>query len=64
MATFSDGTTRNISASATWQSSNTGIATVSTSGLVFGVSVGTVTITASSGNVSGQITLQVLASTL
>ena len=37
-ANFSDGTTLNVSASSTWTSSNTAVATVSATGLVTGVS--------------------------
>jgi Big-like domain-containing protein len=44
-AHYSDGTTQDVTASATWQSSNGGIATVSASGAVTAVGSGTVTIT-------------------
>jgi Bacterial Ig-like domain (group 2) len=38
IATFSDSTTQDISQNATWNSSNTGIATVNSAGIAFGVS--------------------------
>jgi hypothetical protein len=44
-ATFGDGATRNVTANATWQSSNSGLATVS-GGLVTAVAGGIVTVTA------------------
>jgi uncharacterized protein YjdB len=43
----------------TWTSSNTQVATISASGLATGVSAGTTTITATSGNLSGTSTLTV-----
>lgn len=45
-ATLSDGTTQNVSTSATWQSSNAGLVSVSTAGSVTALSPGTATITA------------------
>jgi hypothetical protein len=50
--TYSDGHTSDLTASATWTSSATSVATVS-GGVVTGVSLGTVTITATVGGVSG-----------
>ncbi len=50
--TFSDGSTQDVTSSATWSSSNTLFATVgSTTGLATGIAVGTVQITASVGSV-------------
>src|SRR5215831_15066198 len=43
---FSDGSTQNLTASVSWTSSSNAIATVSSSGLVTGVAVGSATITA------------------
>ena len=57
--TYSDGTSQDITASLTWTSSNTGIATVSASGLATGVAAGTTTITATSGTISGSTSLTV-----
>jgi 6-phosphogluconolactonase (cycloisomerase 2 family) len=51
---FSDGSTQNITATVTWSSANTAIATVSATGLATGVSPGgPVNITATSGAISG-----------
>uniref|UniRef100_UPI0025E2E43E Ig-like domain-containing protein n=1 Tax=Treponema sp. TaxID=166 RepID=UPI0025E2E43E len=65
------GSTTNLTASVspsdatdstvTWTSSNTSVATVSSSGVVTGVSAGTVTITATAGGVSGTKTVSVTA---
>ncbi len=62
MATFADGTTKDITSSATWTSSNTAVVTItSPGGLATGVGAGTAQITASSGNVtSSPFTLNVL----
>jgi uncharacterized protein YjdB len=53
MATMSDGTTQDVSATATWASSNTSDATVSASGAVTAVSPGSVSIQATYQNVTG-----------
>jgi trimeric autotransporter adhesin len=45
-ATLSNGTTQNVSAQATWQSSNKAVATVSATGLVTSVGAGTAIISA------------------
>jgi uncharacterized protein YjdB len=58
-ATFSDGTTSDVTSQASWSSSATGIATVSSSGLVSGVAMGTAGITASYGGQSGSSTVTV-----
>lgn len=60
-ARMSDSTMQNVTSSVTWQSSNAGIATVSGTGLVTGVAIGTTTITATSQGKSG--TLEVTVST-
>ena len=66
--TFSDNTTQDLTGSVTWNSSNTGVATISnaagTNGLAAAVAAGSSTITASSGGVSGATTLTVTQSTL
>ena len=49
---FSNGTSANISSSATWVSSNTGVATINSSGLATGVTSGTSNITAASSGVT------------
>ena len=58
-AALSDGTTQDVTSAATWQSSDTTIATVSSAGAVAGVAAGTVTVTATYQSISGsdQITL-------
>jgi uncharacterized protein YjdB len=53
MATLADGTAQNVSAQATWQSSNAAVATVSSTGVVTGVSSGTAIVQATYLTVSG-----------
>jgi uncharacterized protein YjdB len=59
VATFSDGTQQNISASVAWSAAPNGIATVSANGVVTGQAVGSATITASFASVSGSDALTV-----
>ena len=60
--TYSDNTTQNLTASVTWSSSNTGVATiVGSTGLATPVAVGSTTITAALGGISGSTTLTVTA---
>src|SRR5438105_15465410 len=49
--TFTDGSTKDLSSSATWSSDNTNIATVR-AGTVAGMALGVATITAASGSIS------------
>jgi len=56
---YSDGSSKDITGSVTWASSNTGVATLSGSGLAASHSTGSAIITASSGNVSSTATLTV-----
>ncbi len=58
-ATYSDGTTRDITASVTWTSNTPSIATITQSGLATGVARGSTTITATSGGTSGSTVLTV-----
>lgn len=58
-AVMSDGTTQDVSTSATWQSANTGTATVSSTGLLTGVASGTVVVQATYSSVTGSISLTV-----
>jgi hypothetical protein len=58
---FSDNTTQNLTSTATWSSSNPSVATISSAGVAAGVAVGTTTIKAGSGTVSGATTLTVSA---
>ncbi len=62
--TYTDSTTQDLSLTATWVSSDGALATIDNTGLVTGVTAGTVTITATSGAVMGTTTLQVTAATL
>ena len=65
--TYSDGTTQVLTGTVTWNSSNTGVATVSnaagSNGLATAVAAGTTTITATSGGVSATAGLTVTAIT-
>lgn len=62
-ATFTDGTTQDVSAQASFTSSDVGVATVSNAvghrGLVTPISVGTATVTATVGTVSGPAAISV-----
>ena len=58
-AAYSDGSTANISSSATWTSSNSTIAAADSSGLLTAAAAGSATITASSGNQSATSTVGV-----
>ncbi len=61
---YSDGSTQNITAQVTWSSGATGVATVSTTGLVTGASTGPATITAASGSINGTASATVTAAVL
>ncbi len=64
-ATFGDNSTGDVTSSVTWTSSQTGIATIDTSGLATGVALGSTTITAkSSNNVTSDVTLTVSSKTV
>ena len=65
-ATFSNNTTQSVTSQATWQSSNTAIATVNAAGIVTGVAPGDVDITATFQSVAGRqrITVAVRTFTL
>jgi len=57
--TYSDGSMEDITSSVQWLSLDENVATIDTTGLATGVSEGTVSITASFGDLSGETTLQV-----
>jgi len=57
--TFTDGSTQNLTSSATWSSSATNVATINNAGLATSVGIGSTTITAASGSISGQTALTV-----
>ena len=59
IANLSNGTSQNVTSSASWQSSNVAVATVGSGGLVTGVGVGLVDISAIYQNIRGTITLTV-----
>ncbi|MCY1076346.1 beta strand repeat-containing protein [Archangium lansingense] len=59
--TYSDDSTQSLTADATFSSSAEGIATVSASGVVTGVSVGSATITASVGGKTATLNVSVMA---
>lgn len=56
---YSDGTTKDLTASVTWSSADTGKATVSTAGVVTGQATGVTTVKAQSGNFSGSTEITV-----
>ena len=60
-AHLSDGTTKDMSSSVTWSSSDATVASIGASGLASGAAAGTVTISAQSGTVHGSATLSVTA---
>jgi trimeric autotransporter adhesin len=57
IATYSDGSSKIVTNSAAWQSSDTSVATISNSGLATGMSAGTSAITAKLGTVVGSASL-------
>jgi len=56
---FSDGSSKDMTASVTWSSSDTAVATINSSGMATGIISGAVTITAKSGTVQGVAGLNV-----
>jgi uncharacterized protein YjdB len=62
--TFSDGTTQDLTQSASWISANTTLATVNPNGLVTGTGVGATTVTATQAGVSGATTVTVTGAIL
>lgn len=61
---YSDNSKQDITASVTWASSNTAVATVGTTGLAAAVGAGTTIVTATSGSLSASTTLTVTTATL
>jgi hypothetical protein len=57
--TYSDGTSQSLTSQATWASSRTAVATISSSGLATGVTAGVTTVSATLGSVSGNTTLTI-----
>jgi uncharacterized protein YjdB len=58
--TYSDGSTQDITASASWTSLSPAVASITASGVANGVATGAATITATSGGVTGSVTVAVL----
>jgi len=56
---FSDTSTANLTQTAVWSSSNQSVATINTSGLAHSFALGSTTITATSGSITGSETLTV-----
>jgi uncharacterized protein YjdB len=61
---YTNGTTQNLSSTASWNSATTATATVSSVGLASALNIGTSVISASSGTITGTATLTVTAATL
>jgi hypothetical protein len=59
--TFSDGTTRDVTTSVNWATGNSTIATITSAGLLTGVTAGTTTVTATSGTISNSTNVTVSA---
>ncbi|MGA2237292.1 MAG: DUF2341 domain-containing protein, partial [Terriglobales bacterium] len=57
--TYSDSSTQNLTSSVTWTSSSTATATITSGGLATGVAMGSTTIQATSGSISGSTGLMV-----
>ncbi len=64
IATYSDDSTKDVSATASWTSSDTAIATVNATGAATGVQAGSAMITATSAGVTGSTNVQVTAAAL
>jgi len=63
MGSYSDGSSKDLSSSVTWASSNSNVATVSTSGVVTGVASGAASITAKSGTFTSSAAITVSGGT-
>jgi hypothetical protein len=61
---YSNGSTKNLTGSVSWQSQNTNAATITTGGMATAKSAGSSMIVATSGNVSGSTLLTVTSATL
>jgi hypothetical protein len=63
-ATYGDNSTGDVTSSVTWSTTPTNIATISSSGLLTAVSLGTATVQASSGSVIGKTGVTVASQTV
>ena len=61
--TYTDGSTQNLSSTATWNSATPAVATISTTGLATGVANGTSSITATSGGITSNSALLTVGTT-
>jgi hypothetical protein len=61
---YSDGSSRDLTATAIWSSSSTAVATIASGGLATSAGAGTTTISAASGTVTGSTIMTVTAATL
>ena len=59
--TFSDGSTRNLSSTATWTSSNAAVTTISTAGVATGMAAGTANIVAAQGGLTSNMAVVTVA---
>ena len=64
LGTYSDGSTADFTTQVNWSSSNTAVATISSTGLATTIAGGTTTITAQNGSLSGSSVLTVPVSSL
>jgi trimeric autotransporter adhesin len=62
--TYTDGSTQNLTSTASWSSSTSTVASISASGYATAAMIGSTTITATSGSVSGNTPLAVTANSL
>jgi hypothetical protein len=62
-ATYSDGSTANITSTAAWTTATPAFATINSSGLATGVAVGSTMVTASLSGISGSASLTITATT-
>lgn len=61
---YTDGSTKDLSADATWETNNSAVATVSPAGVLSAISPGSVTVSATLGGVTGSAVITVAAATL
>jgi RHS repeat-associated protein len=59
--TYSDGTTKDLTSSVAWSTSDTGLATIDATGLATALSPGTVTVRATLGSITGSAMVTILA---
>ena len=62
--TYSDNSTQDLTTQVTWASSTTSVATISSGGLATGAGLGTTTVSAAQGGITGSTGLTVTAATL